>query len=249
MTDQLASFSKTSFRILIGLTSIFFLQGCWENPKTQQMPSANALPPAVPSTKKEVPKPVQHALMEFIGYEDDGDYFQFIALKGDSVLHFVNSEVKERNLNRGDLIQVSWKEGTITMAGDDEAEVPADLLIAVDKIRDGSVSLFRKSYAKDIHFTFSPEQNYSDGYNDKIYLIVEYYLSTTQNKLLKHLIRERAEISYSIEEQNRGGRAYIVIGISGGQNLASPVQWLYIDNENYQLYEYDLPNDELKAYR
>ncbi len=249
MTDQLASISKTSLCILMGLTTIFFLEGCGENPNTQQKPSANALPPAVPSTKKEVPKPVQHALMEFVAYEDDGDYSQFIALKGDSVLNFVNSDVKGRNLNRGDLIQVSWKEGTITMAGDGDAEVPADLLIAADKIRDGSVSLFRKSYAKDIHFTFSPEHNYSDGYKDKIYLIVEYYLATTQNKLLKHMIRERAEISYSIEEQMRGGRAYIMIGISAGQNLSSPVQWLYIDNENYQLYEYDLANDELKTYR
>lgn len=33
-----------------------------------------------------------------------------------------------------------------------------------------------------------------------------------------------------------------MIGTSAGQNLASPVQWLYIDIENYQLYEYYLAN-------
>ena len=248
MTKKSTSISRNSAYLLIGMLSIFLLQACWDNQNTQQKPSANALPPAVPSTKKEAPSPVQHALMEFVAYEDDGDYAQFIALKGDSVLSFINSDVTGRNLNRGDLIQVSWKVGTITMAGDGDAEVPADHLVAVDKVRDGAVSLFRKSYAKKIKYNWPPDENYSEGYRDKLYLIVEYYLATTKNKLLKHMVREQDDISFSIEERSRSNRAYTMIGIAAGQNQASPVQWLYVDAENYQLYEYDLPNDELKAY-
>ena len=249
MNKWLTSKPGTSIYLAIGMISFLGLQGCDEKkPQTQQGAVVNALPLAVPSTKSEDPKPVQHSLMDFVAYEDDGDYFQFIAKKGDSVLNFINSEVTARDLNRGDLIQVSWKKGSITVAGDGDAEVPADLLVAVDKVRDGAVSKFRKSYGKKINHNWAPEESYSDGYKDKIYRIVEYYLATTQNELLKHHIRKQEPISYSIEEQNRGGRAYTMIGISGGQNQASPVQWLYIDSENYRLYEYDLANDELVAY-
>lgn len=236
-------------RYLIAAYFLIFFQACIEK---QQKPPHDALPPAVTDTaavKAKVPEPIQHTLVQFVSYEDDGDYFQFIALKGDTLISLINSDVSDRNLNRGDVIQVSWKMGTITVAGDGDTEMPAKILISVDKVRDGVVSKFRKSYAKKLKYTLTPDQNYSNGYKDKIYLIVEYYLATTQNKLLTHFIKKQEQLSYSIEEQSRHNRAYTMIGIGGGEQQSSPVQWLYIDNENYQLYEYDLANDELIPYR
>ena len=55
-----------------------------------------------------------------------------------------------------------------------------------------------------------------------------------------------ASLTYSIEDGEKSGRSYTILGISNEfENRTSIIQWLYLDNENRKLYEYDLGNDKL----
>ncbi len=184
--------------------------------------------------------------LTFVKYIDDGDYFQLLAQKGDSTLSFINETDSSRNLSRGDKIRVTWKDGTVTLPGDGDAEVPAQLLFSVKKIAEGPVSAFRKTYGKKLRYTWSPDEEFTPSYLDKVYLIVEYYLTQTKNPLLQAAVKNRDEITYSIETRERNNRSYKVIGIAPvGENGSHIVQWLYIDEENDRIYEYDLPEDDL----
>ncbi|WDF55582.1 hypothetical protein [Mucilaginibacter sp. KACC 22063] len=187
--------------------------------------------------------------MAFVKYLDDGDYFQLLAKKNDTTDVFINETDTTRNLNWGDLIKVTWKNGTVTVPGDNDSEMPAKLLLSVKRIGDGSVSKLRESYGKKLKYTFSPGDNFTSSYLDKVYLSVEYYLATTKNPLLQIAIKDRQEVTYSIESRDRDNRSYRVIGIAAvGPNGSNVVQWLYIDEERDQIYEYDLPADKLVPY-
>jgi hypothetical protein len=188
----------------------------------------------------------QHATMKFVNYNDDGDYFLLIAQKGDSTYSFINNNDENRSLNRGDLIEVTWKKGTITIAGDGDTPADADMLISVKKTGDGPVSKFRNSYGKKIKYTWPEDESYSQSYLDNLYRLVEYYLSNTKVPLLQHHINKKDDLSYSVEQQLKGNREYTTIGIATtNEHSVNTIQWLYYDNEHDKLFEYDLPSDAL----
>ncbi|MDQ0639996.1 hypothetical protein QF042_003561 [Pedobacter sp. W3I1] len=58
--------------------------------------------------QKTASKPMPHQLMEFVKYNDDGDYFLVTAKKGDSLFTFIN-ESDDRSLLRGDIYQERHK--------------------------------------------------------------------------------------------------------------------------------------------
>jgi len=187
--------------------------------------------------------------MTFVEYLDDGDYFQILAKKGDSTIVLINEADNTRNLNRGDKIQVTWKDGTVTVPGDQEAEMPARLLVSVKRTADGPVTAFRNNYGKKIKYTWSTEEEFTSSYLDKIYRLTEYYLTQTKNPLLRAAIKKREELTYSIESAERNGERYRVIGIAPiGPNGSNIVQWLYVEEEKGRVYEYDLPGDKLVAF-
>ncbi|MDO7743050.1 MAG: hypothetical protein MUP99_04725, partial [Pedobacter sp.] len=79
--------------------------------------------------------------------------------------------------------------------------------------------------------------------------IVEYYVANSQNELLKLQITNRNDLSYSIEAQTRADKEYTMIGIATEfEHKINVVQWLYFDSTSDLLYEYDLPNDQLKEF-
>ncbi len=200
--------------------------------------------------KKQDGKQTHVAQMTFVEYLEDGDYSQLLARQGDSTSVFINEKDTTRSLNRGDNIKITWKNGTITLPGDNDAEVPARLLVSLKKTVDGPVSGFRKTYAKKLKYTWSTDEQYTSTYLDKLYLLTEYYLAKTQNPLLQIAIKNREEITYSIESRERDGRSYKVIGIAPvGPNGSNIVQWLFIDEEQNNLYEYDLPEDKLVLFK
>ncbi|MCD8741012.1 hypothetical protein LT679_10400 [Mucilaginibacter roseus] len=198
------------------------------------------------STPKEtVNQQPKYINARFLNYNDDGDYFILLAQHADSSISFINDD-GDRSLNRGDSIEVLWKDDNITMAGDDEIPVPAKRIISIRKIADGPVTLFKKSYGRQIKYTWAPEESFSEYYLDKIYKLVEYYLATTKTELLLRSIKAKEAINYSLESQEREGRQYTMIGIAvPGTNGSNIVQWLYVDDETSQLFEYDLGNDKL----
>ncbi|GAA4757111.1 hypothetical protein GCM10023230_00930 [Flavobacterium hankyongi] len=57
---------------------------------------------------------------------------------------------------------------------------------------------------------------------------------------------ENIKIEYSIEDNIKDGKEYYMIGIyDNSNNQNSIIQWLYIEPEEFTIYEYDLPNDKL----
>ncbi|MCF3108373.1 hypothetical protein LL912_06260 [Niabella sp. CC-SYL272] len=183
----------------------------------------------------------------FTGYNDDGDYTQLSCRNGEDHYYFINDRNEDRSLLRGDQIRVQWKEDTIYIAGDGERPELAKWVMAVRKIKDGAVSLFREKYKKELTYWWAGNDEYSDDYKKKLYRMVEYYLAGAENKLLQLATEGNEDIGFSIEEQEREQRQYTVLGlsVSPGNHSAGPIQWLYYDREQEQLYAYDLPNDRL----
>ncbi|WP_293789348.1 hypothetical protein [uncultured Pedobacter sp.] len=187
--------------------------------------------------------------MAFVEYLDDGDYFQILARKGDSTFCFINETDTNRNLNRGDRIQVVWRKGTVTVPGDNDSEMPALLLLYIKKMGNGPVTAFRNAYGKKLKYTWSTDEELTTSYLNKVYQLTEYYLTQTKNPLLLAAIKKRDELTYSIESAERNGQHYRLIGIAPvGQNGSNIVQWLYIGEENGRIYEYNLPEDKLVAF-
>jgi len=111
------------------------------------------------------------------------------------------------------------------------------------------VSDFRKNYGKEIYYNYSGDFNYSQKYLDELYLKVEYYVANSKNELLKYIIANKYRLEYSVEQQQRNGKEYTVLGIGTvTEGRITKAQWLYYDAENKILYEYDLPNDELVVF-
>ena len=111
------------------------------------------------------------------------------------------------------------------------------------------VSDFRKNYGKEIYYNYSGDFNYSQKYLEELYLIAEYYIANSKNELLKTIIANKYRLEYSVEQQQRNGKEYTVLGIGTvTEGRITKAQWLYYDAENKILYEYDLPNDELVVF-
>ncbi|WP_188051630.1 hypothetical protein [Flavobacterium sp. GP15] len=185
--------------------------------------------------------------MSFIEYNDDGDYTLLNAKKDKENFGFINDKIDDRALLKGDIVEIKWKNDTIYIAGDGETPELAEWTVSVKKIKDGNVSIFRKEYKNKIKYNWSNENNYSESYLDKLYLIVEYYIANSKNKMIKSCITEKKQLEYSIEEQTRDGKEYTVIGIAYiFEHRVNTMQWLYYEHGDInKLYEYDLPNENL----
>jgi hypothetical protein len=232
---------------VITLLTICVLTACHLKTTEQKKATTSQPVPKQPGINTKEQRRSEHIdQMIFIEYLDDGDYFQLITRKADSIFNLINDSDTSRNLNRGDLVKVKWKDGTITQAGDNNSEIPAKILLDIKKIADGPVSNFRRTYGKKLKYTWAKDEEFTSSYLDKVYLIVEYYLTQTRNPLLRLAVKNRDELTYSIESQKRDDRDYHVIGIAAvGPNGSNVVQWLYLDQESGKVYEYDLPNDKL----
>ena len=191
---------------------------------------------------------LQQAVLEFTDYNDDGDYFLLNAKKGRHTYTFINDQSDDRSLLKGDMINVTWAETTIASAGD-KSHQKADKIITIKKIQDGKTSTLRKQYTKQLKYTWPPAESYSRNYLDKLYKIVEYYLANSNNELIKQHIQNNDQLSYSIEKQDRDNKKYILLGISiTSEHYQNTIQWLYLDMDTNELYEYDLPKDKLMKF-
>ena len=185
----------------------------------------------------------------FEDYNDNGDYMLLNAKKGKNFYGFINDNNDNRSLLRGDICEIQWKKDTIYIAGDGETPEIADWLVSIQKIKDGNVSKFRKEYKKEIKYHWFEENNYAQNYLDELYLLAEYYIANSNNKLLKSAIQNKDQLEYSIEKRTENNIDYEVFGIGYTfEHRFSIMQWIYIDRETKQIYEYDLPNEKLVAF-
>lgn len=184
--------------------------------------------------------------VEFVNFDGNGDYALFTVQKNKKLISFFTNLEQASEFKRGDVLEADWKMDTIYEAGDGEKLEFAEWLIKARKVKDGNASLFRKKHPKPIKY-YSEKEDYTADFKDYLYEQVEFYLANSKNELVKSAIKDpKADLSYSIEEKDRDGRSYIVLGISNDfEHHTNIIQWLYLDNENRKLYEYDLPNDKL----
>lgn len=171
------------------------------------------------------------------------------AKKRKDLYDFINDKNDDRSLLRGDVCEIEWKKDTIYIAGDGEPPKIANWLVSVKKIEDGNVSKFRKEYKKELKYHWFEENNYSNNYLDEIYLLAEYYIANSKNKLIKNAINSKDQLEYSLEMRTENNKDYEMLGIGYTfENRFSIMQWIYIDRETKQIYEYDLPNEKLIAF-
>ncbi|WP_136666652.1 hypothetical protein [Flavobacterium sp. H122] len=177
----------------------------------------------------------------FEKYNDDGDYTLMNVKNGSFIYDW--ERTKENDFCRGDILSVKWRMDSIWIAGDGETLDFTETAFAVKKKKDGKVSQFRKKYKEPLSYHHSYEDK-TEWFFNEIYLQVEYYIANSKNSLFNNY--ENIKIEYSIEHNIKDGKEYYMIGIyDNSNNQNSIIQWLYIEPEEFTIYEYDLPNDKL----
>ncbi|QCX38141.1 hypothetical protein FF125_06755 [Aureibaculum algae] len=185
--------------------------------------------------------------LDFVSYNDDGDYYLLHANKGSDALSFINSKIEDRDFLKGDIIEIKWIKDTIYIAGEGDTPMLTEVIVNSKKIKDGNISKFRKQYTKKLINTAPEENNYTQSFLEHSYSVVEYYIANTTNEFIKQSVQNNEQLGYSIETQTKNDKEYSVFGIFNTfEEKTNTLQWLYYEyNDNTKLYEYDLPNDEL----
>ena len=241
-------------KLLILLILAFALQSCenktdkQKSTPTQKSAKTDTISISENSHKDKNTKVFKDTFV-FEDYNDYGDYMLLNAKKGNFFYGFINDNNDNRSLLRGDICEIQWKKDTIYIAGDGETPEIADWLVSIQKIKDGNVSKLRKEYKKEIKCHWFEENNYAQNYLDELYLLAEYYIANSNNKLIKSAIQNKDQLEYSIEKRTENNRDYEVCGIGYTfEHRFTIMQWIYIDRETKQIYEYDLPNEKLVAF-
>lgn len=190
----------------------------------------------------------QKEVVEFISYSNDDDYVLVNIKHGNTFRSLIYGKMQDMSFLRGDTIEIEWKSVAAHISV--EGNETTGLVITAKKIKDGSVSVFRKNYGKEIKYTWPVATDYTRSYLDELYMVAEYYLSRSDNELLKLNIKARNDLTYSIEQQTKENKVYTVLGIASELgDHTSMIQWLYYDKDHKKLYEYDLPNDTLIEFK
>lgn len=230
--------------------STFLFQSCGNKTekKATEIPQTTKIPEKESVNKTALKPKIFTDTFEFDYYNDNGDYMWLYAKNGKEIYGFINDKNDDRSLLRGDICQIEWKKDTIYIAGDGDTPEIEDWLVSIKKIEGGSVSKFRKEYTKKLKYHWD-EENYTQNYLDEIYLLTEYYIANSKSELIKHAIKDKDQIEYSIEKRTENNRDYDVLGIGYMfEHRFTIMQWIYIDRETKNIYEYDLPNEKLIAF-
>ena len=185
--------------------------------------------------------------LEFGTFEADGDY-PLISMKKDGQDYvFLYEDSIGPRWNRGDIIEVRWKMDY--MGPDDEYGTwpVKEWVVGTKKLKEGKVSHFRERYQKPLEYYYDSRFDFTPACLDKIYRLVEYYLASSEQELITANINDPSSVFvYSIEEQERDGRDYYLVGISNQfETVSSIIQWIYLSDDLQDIYEYNLPDDRL----
>jgi hypothetical protein len=109
--------------------------------------------------------------------------------------------------------------------------------------------MFRTQHKNELKY-YNLNASYNVLSSDKLYLDVEYYIANTTNPLIKNAVKDQQSLAFSLEDRSWNDRAYNVIRIfQTFDNKQTTLQWLFVSQETFQIYEYDLPNDTLKEFK
>ncbi|WP_313516785.1 hypothetical protein [Sphingobacterium sp.] len=185
----------------------------------------------------------------FKEFNDDGDRALFFVQKGKKSWPMVLKAKKElsKDLLRGDIIEVLWKAEEIKNIDGDVMEIN-QVLLDYSKLKDGKVHALRRAYPNLLQYVKSSDLQLTDPYLAYVTAYLEYYLAYSNQPLIKEILKKKdqAKMIYQIDEITFEGRPYMVIGLGTDQdNKQNILQWIYVDNENRKLYEYDIINQRL----
>lgn len=236
--------------LLVSIFTLLIFQSCKNKTERKQKEITNKVIISDSINNSNHKAEIVTANYEFVSYNDDGDFTTLIAKRGKDTAAFINDNIDDRNLLHGDECEIKSKIDTIYIPGDGETPALAEVIISIKKIKDGQVSKFRKNYSSELKYHWSQDNNYSDDYLNKIYLLAEYYIASSKNELIKIAIQKNEQIEYSIEKQIRNDISYLALGIGHTfEHRFTIMQWIYIDSENHKIYEYDLANDKLLEFK
>ncbi|TDG36441.1 hypothetical protein EZJ43_07945 [Pedobacter changchengzhani] len=186
----------------------------------------------------------------FVEYDDNGDYPLLFAKKGGKRFTYIYNTDKDVDFLRDDQLLIKWKLDSTWIAGEGEKLEMRPWITEAKKIKDGSVANYRKQHKKPLKYWTAEKDGYSDTFKDYLYTLVEYYLANTKNELVKLNLKSNANLVYSIEDGQKNGRSYTILGLSTEfEDHSSIIVWLYLDNETRRFYEYDLANDKLVEFK
>ncbi len=165
-----------------------------------------------PNEKLQVKKIYTDSL-EYIDYNDDGDYSFFVVRKNNKNFRLLDGRTDRETypgLNRGDKIEIQWKIDSVLVGADSENWEMIEWVISINGIEDGKLSTFRKINKKSIVYTFIDD--FSDIGKRDFKKEIEYFLAnTTDENILQCLSNENGEILVYIssyrseyEEYTRG---------------------------------------------
>lgn len=185
----------------------------------------------------------------FKEYNDDGDIALFFVQEGKKSWPMVFKAKKEpsKDLLRGDIIEVLWKVEEIKNIDGDLME-NNQVLLDYSKLKDGKVHALRRTYPNLLKYVKYPDLQLTDAFLAYLSAYLEYYLAYSNQPLIKEILKEKdqAKMIYQIDEITFEGRPYMVIGLgTDNDNKQNILEWLYVDNENRKLYEYDIINQRL----
>lgn len=191
---------------------------------------------------------------EYVGFNEGGDY-SYVKIKKNNKVAFLTSNLtseEELKYTLGDIYEFKWKIDSVFISGDGETRDFTEWFVSAKKVKDGSVTLFRKKHPEPMKYNWADgEDKYTTEFKDYLYTLVEYYLANSKSELVKANLNDpNLSISYSIEDREEDGRSYTVLGIANEfENRTSIMQWLYVDKATRVLYEYDLPNEKLIEFK
>ncbi|WP_051224355.1 hypothetical protein [Flavobacterium tegetincola] len=186
----------------------------------------------------------------FVEYDDNGDYPLLFAKKGGKRFTYIYNTDKDVDFLRDDQLLIKWKLDSTWIAGEGEKLEMRPWITEAKKIKDGSVANYRKQHKKPLKYWTAEKDGYSDTFKDYLYTLVEYYLANTKNELVKLNLKANSDLIYSIEDGEKDGRSYTILGLSEDhKDHSNIIVWLYLDDESRTFYEYDLVNDKLVEFK
>lgn len=185
----------------------------------------------------------------FKEYNDDGDIALFYVQEGNKSWPMVFKAKNEpsTDLLRGDIVEVVWKKEKLRNMDNDLMDIN-QVLLDYSKLKDGKVHALRRNHPNLLQYDKSSELKLTDSYLAYLTAYLEYYIAYSTQPLIKEILKEKgqAEMIYQVNEITFKNRPYMVISLeTNHENKQSVIQWLYIDNENRKLYEYDIFNEKL----
>ncbi len=199
------------------------------------------------SESGDVPGNIYADTLEFVELVQQGDIGLFYVRRANQLkaLAVENPVAAQFGFLRGDIVSIQWKRDSIWIEGNGSAPEVTEYLVGATKIRDGAVSGFNQKHAKPIKAEYHEQYNFTPQFVKNMRNIVEEYLAGTVDPVFRGWLTDTAaNIVFSIEEGQKEGRFYNILGIRKAEE-AEPVKWLFVDVDNHQVYELYAPSDSL----